>query len=452
MAIEADDAGRHAGEHRLHEAAPLGELGVGGDEVGALALQLLGHGVEIHRQAAQIALAAADRQLDFQVALGDVLGGADQPPDRRDEAAGKPDPDPDRRQQRGERDHEVHHAVRELEAAPDLAQAFIGAHAGFRAPQVLHHLRIDAAGDVEIGVRVVAKLGQRRHAEGVLRHQQRHLPALGGADQMLGRGDVGDLLVLEHGHLHRALGVDHVGDRQVAQAGLGEHQLAKLARVVGDGGRRIVEVLGHVDDVGADHLAVLVEIGVRDIERVLHDRHGLLVEPVVERAREGGGGGNRQQQGRQRRDQAEQADDARVQPGAGHLLLPRPPQPYRVHGDDRDHGDDQQQVDEQNDVDDLFARRDRRQVGQDQESRERPHHRQADDDEADPEGAAAGAWQRRRTGIEHGIERRLGLRHQSAHALACLPQCRDGAPVAARARKQLAPSPEHRVKRWMSAH
>ena len=167
VAIEADDAGRHAGEHRLHEAAPLGELGVGGDEVGALALQLLGHGVEIHRQAAQIALAAADRQLDLQVAFGDVLGGADQPPDRRDEAAGKPDPDPDRRQQRGERDHEVHHAVRELEAAPDLAQAFVGAHAGFRAPQVLHHLRIDAAGDVEIGVRIAAKLGQRRHAEGV---------------------------------------------------------------------------------------------------------------------------------------------------------------------------------------------------------------------------------------------------------------------------------------------
>ena len=132
----------------------------------------------------------------------------------------------------------------------------------------------------------------------------------------------------------------------------------------------------------------------------------------------------------------------------GDLLLPRPPQPYRVHGDDRNHGDDQQQVDEQDDVDDLFARCDRRQVGQDQKSRERPHHRQADDHEANPEGAAAGAWQRRRTGIEQRIERRLGLRHHSAHALAGLPQCRRGAADRpARGRKQLAPSPEHSFKR-----
>ena len=339
VAIETDDTRRHAGEHGLHEAAPLGELGVGGDEVRALALQLLGHGVEVHRQAAQVPLATPDRQLDLQVALGDVLGGADQPADRRHEAARKPDPRPDRGQQRGQRDHEIHHAVRKLEAAANLAQALVGPHPRLRAPQVPHHFRVDAAGDVEIGVRVVAKLGQRGDAEGVARHQQRHLPALGRTDQVLRRSDVGDLLILEHGHLHRALGIDHIGDGQVAQAGLRKHQLAKLARVGGDLRCRIVEVLGHVDDVGADHLPMLVQVGVRHVERVEHDRHGLLVEPVVEGTREGGGGGNGEQQGGHCRNQAEEQDDAGMQARAGYLFLPGAPQPHDVHRDDGHHRD-----------------------------------------------------------------------------------------------------------------
>ena len=240
---------------------------------------------------------------------------------------------------------------------------------------------------------------------------------------MLGRGDVGDLLVLEHGLLHRALGIHDVGDGQIAQARLRKHQLAELARVAGDVRRRIVEVLGHVDDVGADHLPVLVQVGVRHVERVEHDRHGLLVEPVVECAREGGGGGNGEQQRRQRRDDAEEGDDAHVQARARNLLLPGAPQPHDVHRDDRHHRDHQQQVDEQDDVDDLLARHDGGQIGQDQEGRQRRYDRQAHDDEADPERPRAGARQRGGVGLQQGVERTLRLGRQAAHALRQLPHC-----------------------------
>ena len=47
-------------------------------------------------------------------------------------------------------------------------------------------------------------------------------------------GHVGNALVLQHGDLHGALAVDDVGGRQVAQARLADHELAKLGLVAGD--------------------------------------------------------------------------------------------------------------------------------------------------------------------------------------------------------------------------
>ena len=112
----------------------------------------------------------------------------------------------------------------ELQAASHLSQALVPLHTCFRPLQMLDDLGVDAAGDVEEGIRVVVKLGERGDAERVFRHQQRYLAAVGGADQMLGRGDVGNFLVLQDGHLHRTLGIHHIGDGKVAQARLREHQ------------------------------------------------------------------------------------------------------------------------------------------------------------------------------------------------------------------------------------
>ena len=71
--------------------------------------------------------------------------------------------------------------------------------------------------------------------------------------------------------------------------------------------------------VGADHLAVLLQIGGRHVDRVLDDRFGADGEPVVEAAIERDAGEEREQDRRHDGDDAEQADDADMQLRAGDL-------------------------------------------------------------------------------------------------------------------------------------
>ena len=60
-AVEADHAGRDAGEHRLGEAAALVELAVGADQLAALAAELRGHAVERARQVVDLVVVGVDR-------------------------------------------------------------------------------------------------------------------------------------------------------------------------------------------------------------------------------------------------------------------------------------------------------------------------------------------------------------------------------------------------------
>ena len=145
----------------------------------------------------------------------------------------------------------------ELQAAARALQLLVGGDAFVGLAQVPHDGGVDAARDVEVGVGIVVQLGDRRHAAALgiahevlrqqvvgnalvverlqlERHQQRHLPRFGRVDDLLRWRHVGYALVLEHGELHGALAVDDIGRGQVAQAGLADHQLAKLGRVAGD--------------------------------------------------------------------------------------------------------------------------------------------------------------------------------------------------------------------------
>ncbi len=164
LAVEADDAGRHARQHRLHEVAALDQLLVGGDERVALGLQFARHGVEGLRQAAQVALAALLGQLDHQVAGRDVLGGADETADGRHEASGEPQADPDGGQHGRHRDHQVHEAVGDLQTAARFAQAIELIDVLRRQPQMLDDLRADAAHHVEILAGIALELGHRADA------------------------------------------------------------------------------------------------------------------------------------------------------------------------------------------------------------------------------------------------------------------------------------------------
>ena len=75
--VEADDAGRDPGQHRLGEAAALVELAVGLDQLALLALELVGHAVEGAAQATPSSSSRlAFRHARRQIAGADPLGGA----------------------------------------------------------------------------------------------------------------------------------------------------------------------------------------------------------------------------------------------------------------------------------------------------------------------------------------------------------------------------------------
>ena len=192
LAVDADDAGAGAGEHRLGEAAAAVDHVAGAHDVVALGAQLLRHLVEGLAELGEIAFRAAHRHLDVQIAGRDDVGGADQPPDRRHQAVGEVEADPHRRQQHGERDHRVHQRERDLDAeAPRLEIGVLG-DAGLGLANLRQHLRIDEAGDVEIGVVVAAQLDDRGDVVGVVEEADLRL-GLRRLGQRSGGGTAGGL-------------------------------------------------------------------------------------------------------------------------------------------------------------------------------------------------------------------------------------------------------------------
>ena len=65
-------------------------------DVVALAAQFLRHAVECFAELREIAFRLADRHAHMKVAGGHDIGGADQAPDRRYQAVGEIQSDPDR--------------------------------------------------------------------------------------------------------------------------------------------------------------------------------------------------------------------------------------------------------------------------------------------------------------------------------------------------------------------
>ena len=198
LAVEADDAGRDARQHRLHEVAPFQQLLVGRHKRFALVLQFARHRVEGAREAPQIALAALLGQLhraDCRVetccaaTIRRRMGATKRPANHK--------PDPDRGQHRGHRDHDVHEAVRELQPAARFAQAVELVDVLRGELQMLDHLRADAARDVEILARILVELGDRRDAVAMPTSASAAAPGQPrpGAIAAAERSDVGQLVV-----------------------------------------------------------------------------------------------------------------------------------------------------------------------------------------------------------------------------------------------------------------
>ena len=137
VAIDADDAGAGAGEHRFGEAAPAVDQVAGAHDVVVLGAQLLRHLVEGFAELREIAFRAVHRHLDVQIAGRDDVGGADQAADRRHQPVGEIKPDPCRRQQHDERDDGEHQREGDLNAEPARFEIGIFADALLGVAQLL---------------------------------------------------------------------------------------------------------------------------------------------------------------------------------------------------------------------------------------------------------------------------------------------------------------------------
>ena len=96
--------------------------------------------------------------------------------------------------------------------------------------------------------------------------------------------DVGQLWVVNRHNDRHAIGIDHVGGRQVAQSCLTDQKFLEGIRVGFDVISSPIDVAHHVDDVGTHDFAVFFDIGLSDIVGVIDDGAGAGGKPPVERA------------------------------------------------------------------------------------------------------------------------------------------------------------------------
>ena len=207
-----------------------------------------------------------------------------------------------------------------------------------------------------------------------------------------------EILVQDHDH------------REAADVGLGIDELVELGAVLVEHRLGARQLDRGPDDVGAHDLGMLANIGLGDDHRVFDQRLGLLgkqaIEPAVERDARHHGDQNR----RHRRDQRKQRNDTHVQPCRG------PPTPACLQDapdfppDERQQKKDRERVHQQEREDDLVGRQNRREVGEDHESRERRQQRHRHRDRADKPRQPTG--RRRRGGREFGRSDLADVRHE----------------------------------------
>ena len=104
-----------------------------------------------------------------------------------------------------------------------------------------------------------------------------------------------------------------------------------------------VEIIRHADDIGANRLLMLVEIGFSDSERTGDSVMDGLAEPGLHAEVKEKIGKERDEDRRNHRNQAEQHDEARVEARAGKAAAALGP---KLHQPPRQDGDKRQQQDE----------------------------------------------------------------------------------------------------------
>ena len=380
FAVDADNAGAGACQHRLGETAAAVDDVTRPHDVVALGAQFLRHAVEGFAEMGQIAFRLMNRHPHIEVAGGHDIGGADQPPDRRDQAVGEIKTDPDRRQQHGERDDRVHQCEGDLHAKTPLFDCgiFDGALPG--RLQLRHDARIEQPRHVQIIIFVTAQFDDRRHVIRVRQQDDLRILVADAGKRVAWRQGEG-LVVLDVGARNDVqILVEHDRRRKSPERGLEGQKLLQFRFVLLEDRFAARYVQGHENNVGAHDLRVIAQIGLRDDQRIFDGRMRACRKQPVEPAVECHAGDDRHQDRRRGGDEREQSDDAHMQarggaPGAAsvHHL------PNLAH-DDAEQNQHRHRIRQQQGNHHIMGGQDRRQVGENDEGDERREQREPDRD------------------------------------------------------------------------
>ncbi len=152
------------------------------------------------------------------------------------------------------------------------------------------------------------------------------------------------------------MAVEHHRLAQRAQRRLRLDDLVEALRIDAEDCGVAVEIARHADDVGADRLLVLVQIGLGDGERFRQRGAHALAEPRLDAEAEQHVREHRDDDRRDHREQAEHQDEADMQPRAGQAAPPLGPDLHQPPGDDREERQDQDEVEQQEQRVEMMAR------------------------------------------------------------------------------------------------
>ena len=130
----------------------------------------------------------------------------------------------------------------------------------------------------------------------------------------------------------------------------------------------------HHHQVGEHDLCVVAQVGLGNDQRILHRRARARRKQTVEAAVERDACNDRDEDGGRRRDDREHSDDTHVQPRTGAAGTTRLHDLPDLAGDDAEQERNRHRIGEQQRHDDVVTRRDRREVGEDDEGDERREH------------------------------------------------------------------------------
>ena len=312
--IETDHARRYPGKYRLHEPPPGIELLVGLHHLAALALELAGHTVERARQRAQLVIGGSFRHPGAKVPFAHPLGRRHQSADGFDQLVCQHETDPDRRQKQQQRHHRENHGEGDLKARTALFEKVVLTHGALGPLHMVEHPAFDEPADVKVGVEEAVESQQGAHPVVIVVDQQDDLPLPRPFQGGTGHGVEFEQETHPRTGKNPAGAVEDDGFRECPQIRLRRHQIAEPLLVIHYRRRRPVDVIGHGQRVGLDHLLMFLEVGFGDRLGFLQRRTDPLAEPGLDAGIEKQDREHGDDNGRRHGHQAEQHHQANLQP------------------------------------------------------------------------------------------------------------------------------------------